>query len=91
MNKPLHPVQDRIYQQLPVESRHILDCQTPSVVNASIMMIGGMMETFSDLGADLDPIQWDIVLQGITESIVRLMRALRDEENLVEILLGGPE
>lgn len=80
---------EQLYTQLPIEARNLLDFQTPKVRKNCLTLIGHLITEWSDSGANLDPIQWDLILNGLTEVLAKLSAELRDEQNLVTMMLGA--
>lgn len=76
------------YQQLPLEARNILDFQSHGVQDQVLSIVRDLMENWQDSGAELDPIQWDLILNGLVEVLVGLTSELRDEKTIVNMMLG---
>ena len=79
-----------VFNQLPIEARNILTFQSRSVQSETLTALRDLMEIWEAAGANFDPIQWELLLNSLTEVIVDMRAELRDEKNLVAMMLGQP-
>lgn len=79
-----------VFNQLPIEARNILTFQSKTVQSETLRTLGELMEIWETAGANFDPIQWELLLNSLTEIIVDMRAELRDEKNLITMMLGQP-
>lgn len=78
-----------IFNQLPIEARNILSFQTNKVQQETLLVLKELMSVWDSEGANFDPIQWELLLNSLTEVLVDMRAELRDEKNLITMILGA--
>lgn len=83
-------VMEPLYEELPIEARALLQLQPKNLSDRVVTTVAQLLGSWEDAGAQLDPIQGDIIINALVKKLVDLHAELRDTNNLVTMMLGQP-
>lgn len=78
-----------VTRHLPSAAADLIRVQ-PSVIQENVLnTVRELICVWEETGAQLDPIQWELVLTGLVTVIVPMQAEIVDQEALVTMMLGA--
>lgn len=78
-----------VARHLPVPAAELLRVQPPVVQEAVLEIVRELICTWEESGAELDPIQWELVLNGVVTVVTPIQLDAFNQSIYVSMLLGA--
>lgn len=80
-----------VARHLPMPAAELLCLQPPFVQENVLRVVRDMICFWEESGAELDPIQWDLVLTGLVQAVTPLYLEVLNQSILTSMVLGAED